>query len=89
MVGIGICYIFAISKLNNKQTKNKETVRMKITGITTKEFRRVIEYITTLYKNKITPQDCDAEHLLNICHDSEYTEKIVELAIVLAKKEYT
>lgn len=59
---------------------------MKTTGITTEEFRRVVEYITTLYKNKITPQDCDAEQLLNICHDIEHTEKIVELAIVLAKK---
>lgn len=84
-MGIKICCIFAISKLNNKQTKNKEGRQMNTT-ITTKEFRRVVEYITTLYKNKITPQDCDAEHLLNICHDSEYTEKIVELAIVLAKK---
>lgn len=84
-MGIKICCIFVISKLNNKQTKNKEDRQMNTT-ITTKEFRRVVEYITTLYKNKITPQDCDAEHLLNICHDSEYTEKIVELAIVLAKK---
>jgi hypothetical protein len=62
---------------------------MKTTGVTTKEFRRVVEYITNLYKNKITPQDCDAEHLLNICHDNEYTEKIVELAIVLAKNKGT
>jgi hypothetical protein len=57
--------------------------------VTTEEYRRVVEYITTLYKNKITPQDCDAEHILNICHDSEYTEKIVELAIVLAKNKGT
>lgn len=59
---------------------------MKTTEITTEEFRRVVGYITTLYKNKVTPQDCDAEHLLNICHDSKDTEKIIELAIVLAKK---
>lgn len=54
--------------------------------ITAKEFRRVVEYITALYRARVTPQDCDAEQLLNICHDSIYAEKIIEYAIILAKR---
>ena len=49
-----------------------------------KDFKRLIIYIRELLETKLTPQNADAEQILNICHDSAETERVTEFAMTIA-----